>query len=152
MSRLTTTAARSPRSGRAGGVIFVVVGVVLGLAVSCSGFREDEIECEQAVVRLRDCCPGFDTRKVDCSYSDQLDCSDNVTGRTYPALSIDDSQCVQRKSCADLIADEACTRGQAAKPRKTSTGLGDGGSTSSGSATSSSSSSSPPPSSKVCGK
>ena len=39
---------------------WIVAAVVLGLAVSCDGFREDEFECERAAAHLRDCCPGFE--------------------------------------------------------------------------------------------
>jgi hypothetical protein len=104
------------RPGRLG-VVVVVVAVAIGLGVSCNGFREDEIECEQAVVRLRDCCPDFNPTTVDCTYHESLDCSDSVVAREYPALSLEDSRCVQEKSCADLIASGVCDRARGAKQR-----------------------------------
>jgi hypothetical protein len=108
----------APRSKRGGGIIAVIVAVVLGLAVSCNGFREDEIECEQAVVHLRECCPDLNIKTLDCSYEEHLDCSDTVTSREYPALALDDSRCVQKKSCDQLVASGACGRAGGAKRRR----------------------------------
>jgi len=104
------------RSQHAVGAFAVVFAIVITLGVSCNGFREDEIECEQAVVHLRECCPGFRASAVSCTYSDHVDCSDNLTSREYPALNLEESECLQRKSCADLVSTGACTRAQEAKP------------------------------------
>ena len=93
----------------------IVLAIIIGLGVSCNGFREDEVECEQAVNRLRDCCPGFNSSAVNCNYSEQLDCSDSVTAREYPALSLDESRCVQSTSCAAMIETGICARAQNAK-------------------------------------
>jgi hypothetical protein len=109
----------SPASRSRGGVIAVVLGVIITLGVSCNGFREDEVECEQAVNRLKECCPNFVAQQLDCSYSERLDCSDNVTGRQYPALSLDESRCVQSGACADLVANGVCERAQKARPTVT---------------------------------
>lgn len=103
------------RSKHPVGVIVVVALLVYGLGVSCNGFREDEIECEQAVVRLNECCPGFRGSEIDCSYRETIDCDDKVTARSYPAISMSDSKCIQGKACADLVAKGDCTRAQAAK-------------------------------------
>jgi hypothetical protein len=105
------------RSRGVTGVVLVVLGVVLGLGVSCNGFREDEVECEQAVNRLLECCPGFVSNEVNCNYSEQLDCSDRVTGRELPALSLDESRCVERTPCAELVDTGICVRAQNAKLR-----------------------------------
>lgn len=103
------------RSRGRGGIIAVVLGVIVTIGVSCNGFREDEVECEQAVNRLKECCPDFVASQVDCSYREQLDCSDHVTGRFYPALSLEESACVQRSSCAELVEKGACKRAQTAR-------------------------------------
>ena len=101
------------------GVVVVVLALVYGLGVSCNGFREDEIECEQAIVHLRDCGPGFNASMVDCSYEDDVvSCEDrHVKSSTYPALSLDDSRCLQQRTCRDLIDNGACTRAQSAQRR-----------------------------------
>ncbi len=114
-----------------GGIIAVVVAVLFTLGVSCNGFREDEVECEQAVNRLKECCPNFVAQQLDCSYSERLDCSDNVTGRQYPALSLDESRCVQNAACAVLVANGVCARAQKARP----TGTGSAASSSSSAST-----------------
>lgn len=106
-----------PRSRRGVAVVVVVVAVVLGLAVSCNGFREEEIACEQAVIHLHDCCPAFNpTAAFSCSYSEQRGC-DRTDTYEYPALTLDDSQCIQTKSCSELVSSGACSRAVAAKPR-----------------------------------
>ena len=103
------------RSKGSAGVAVVVLALAYGLGVSCNGFREDEIECEKAVVRLIDCCPGFRAIEVDCNYRENIDCNDKVTGRNFPALSSSDSACIQSRSCADLVAKGDCMRAQVAK-------------------------------------
>jgi len=105
------------RSTGKGGVIAIVVALIVGIGVSCNGFREDEVECEQAVNRLKECCPVFNSAQLDCSYSERLDCSDNVTGRQYPALSLDESRCVQNLPCAALVDTGVCARAQSARSR-----------------------------------
>lgn len=117
----------SPSSRRTVAVAAVVFGIIINLGVSCNGFREDEIECEQAISHIQACCPGFRAKEIDCSYSDRIDCNDNVTGAEYPALSIEDSECLQNKTCAQLIDNGDCTRAQAAKKRVTSVPSTDGG-------------------------
>ena len=72
--------------------------------------------------RLKECCPGFNSSPLDCSYSEQLDCSDNVTGRQYPALSLDESRCVQKLPCTALVGTGVCARAQTAKSRVVSNG------------------------------
>jgi len=120
----------SPRRTRGtGGVVAIVLAVIVGLGVSCNGFREDEVECEQAVNRLRECCPGFNANAVNCNYSEQLDCSDTVTAREYPALSLDESRCVQSTACQALIDTGVCARAQNAKLKVVDA---DGGTTSGG--------------------
>lgn len=84
--------------------VAAVGATLVGLVVSCNGFREDEIECEQAVVHLRDCCPGFQ-ESVDCSFSETR--ASNCSGTTVTShhdleLSLTKSRCIQRKSCAEL--------------------------------------------------
>jgi hypothetical protein len=107
-------------------VAALVVGVIITLGVSCNGFREDEIECEQSVARLEECCPGFRAHDLSCEYIERVDCSDNVTSREFPALSLEDSRCVQKKTCAVLVESGVCTRAQAARRRVV--GVTDGGS------------------------
>ena len=105
------------RSRPAVGVVVVVVAVVIGLAVSCRGFREDEIECEKAIVHLGACCLGFRAERLDCSYNERLGCADEVKASEYPVLSLNDSRCLRQKSCEDLAVDGDCSRAQNAQRR-----------------------------------
>jgi hypothetical protein len=107
----------TPASRRTVAIVAVVLGIVINLGVSCNGFREDEVECEQAIAHVAECCPDFHAGEVDCTYTDHIDCNDNVTGTEYPALSIDDSHCLQKKRCDELVTSGDCTRAQAARAR-----------------------------------
>lgn len=81
--------------------------VVLGgsLLVAGGGLREDELDCEQAVAHLASCCPAFDPSLVDCTYS-------STCGITYPALNVDESQCIVGLSCEAIVAAGLCERTQ----------------------------------------
>lgn len=103
----------------------VITSVVLGHGVSCTGFREDEIECEQAVVRLRDCCPGFHASQVDCTYNSQANCAGDVVGHVYPALALDESRCIQRKTCGELVDTDICMRAEDVRPLRDGTAAKD---------------------------
>jgi hypothetical protein len=108
----------APHSRGTACVVAVVVAVVLGLGVSCNGFREDEIECEHAVVHMSECCPELQKSLFNCEYTVQRSCGGNVTGYTYPALSLEDSRCIQDRSCAELV-NGMCARALVTKPRVT---------------------------------
>jgi hypothetical protein len=80
-------------------------------------FREDVIQCEEAIARLEDCCPDFDSSKVLCDYYYDYDggCGSSREERIEPALSKSESQCIRRTSCGDLVAQGVCKRAQAAR-------------------------------------
>ncbi len=82
----------------------VVAGLVLLMTSQrASGLREDDLQCEEAVTHLNDCCPNFDLSKISCSYK-------SGCGSTqYAELGIDDSVCIQNKECKELIAQGICT-------------------------------------------
>ena len=87
-------------------VLLLVLG--LRLAVSCNGFREDEVACEQAVARLKDCCPAFDPAKISCTFANATDCNgDDVHQDTLPELSVPLSHCLERASC-ERLQDVIC--------------------------------------------
>jgi len=73
----------------------------LSTLVAGGGLRQDEIDCEQAVAHLQDCCPDFGTATIACVSSQGCDVSD-------PALSIAESQCILDRSCESLIASGLC--------------------------------------------
>lgn len=96
-------------------MVFAAV-VVFAYGASCTGFREDEIDCEQAVVHLTDCCPGFVASKINCEYDEHRDCSDSLVSTQYPALDTDESDCLRGKTCEELVADGLCDLAQTVDP------------------------------------
>jgi hypothetical protein len=83
-----------------------------------NNFREDVIECEDALDRLIACCPGFDASPVLCNdyYHHTSGCGSSTTESVAPALSQDESACIRDRSCEELVADGVCERAQAARP------------------------------------
>ncbi|MGO8998124.1 MAG: hypothetical protein ACLQVI_32800 [Polyangiaceae bacterium] len=80
---------------------------VLGLAVlGCPGIRQDELECEDAVSLLQECCPGFVASNVDCTYT-QGSCE---AGTIYPEISISQAECIRSESCQELRSSGVCAR------------------------------------------
>ena len=65
--------------------------------------RSDELECEEAVGHLLDCCPGLSFSEDYCTYD--AHCS----GRP-PRLDEDQSRCIRAKSCDELRDAHACER------------------------------------------
>jgi hypothetical protein len=103
---------------------WVLVAITWLFVVRCGpygDFREDELECEQAVARLTSCCPGFKPEAISCDYSTGCGITD------YPALTIDESHCVQNESCPSLQGTGVCDRAQVAQPHEIDTITGDGG-------------------------
>ena len=87
---------------RRGHGVVVAAGVLLAvLALRC--IRGDEIQCENAVVRLLDCCPTFPQIEGYCDYSEGC-------GVYYPTISESDARCIARSSCEDLVANGVCDR------------------------------------------
>ena len=83
-------------------VALTVVGFTTLMADG--GLREDEIDCEQAVAHLQECCPGFaQSETLQCVYSDGC-------GVTEPAISIPQSQCILGESCEQITASGLCSR------------------------------------------
>lgn len=125
----------SPRRIPAG--VFFALGVVALLACTHghdkeddNQFREDVIQCEEAVARLDRCCPSFDASRVLCNYYfsyDEAACSPPTTRRVSPALDLEESRCVIDTSCEDLVANGVCQRAQEAGTYSSTSVAGDGG-------------------------
>jgi hypothetical protein len=81
------------------------------LLLGSSDLREDQFECEQAVSHLKGCCPAsFDPTKVACDY-------ESGCGSTqYPALGVDDSKCIEQKSCDQILASGVCSAVEGLQP------------------------------------
>jgi hypothetical protein len=81
-------------------------------------FREDVIQCEEAIARLERCCPDFDGSRVLCNYYFHFDtstCGPRKTESIQPALKLTESRCVLDTSCEDLVGKDVCKRAQDAR-------------------------------------
>jgi hypothetical protein len=90
-------------------VLFALpVLVLLGLGVRtvhAPGLREDEVVCEDALARIKECCGNSYSSNISCVYVDDGDCS-----VTYPSLSVSEGDMVRQQSCDAIIAEGYCTR------------------------------------------
>jgi hypothetical protein len=80
------------------------VSLVVGTLIACSGIRQDEFLCENAVAHLVQCCPGFNANAVNCQYDQG--CLDT----TYPEVDESQSECILGESCGSLRANSVCDR------------------------------------------
>src|SRR5262249_34558314 len=78
-----------------------LIGVVAMCVPATQCLRNDEVDCEEAVKHMIDCCPGFDRGVVQCVYND-------VCGVSYPDLTPDESTCILDASCNALVNDGIC--------------------------------------------
>lgn len=77
----------------------VVVWLTLGVGQR-AGFREDEVECEEAAAHLSSCCNA--AVDLSCNFTDA--CSS-----TYPDLSPSESRCIRDLSCSEIRARGLCS-------------------------------------------
>lgn len=84
-------------------------------------FREDVIQCEEAIARLERCCPDFDASRVLCNYYYSYDtgCGSTTEQSVHPALDLSESRCVRDTSCQDLVARGVCGRAEQARAYST---------------------------------
>ncbi len=85
----------TPTDSRTGtlGAVFLALAVGFG-STRGFGFREDELQCEEAAAHLQDCCPGLDVSQLDCFYHEG--CAGESTG---PVLSSDAARCIRKLDC-----------------------------------------------------
>jgi hypothetical protein len=95
-------------------------------------WREDVIQCEEAVARLVKCCPGFKGEVVLCNYYYHFSggCGSSETNLTEPALDKGESRCVISTTCEDMVSKGICDRAQDATTYTQHIVTGDGGSVS----------------------
>jgi hypothetical protein len=68
-----------------------------------AGFREDEVQCEEALAHLLECCDEF-TSNLECYFSDP-----GCDPPTYPDLDVAESRHVQSLSCSQIRATDYCS-------------------------------------------
>ena len=88
-----------------------------------NNFREDVIECEDALARLERCCPDFDAKPVLCNFSfdKSTGCGSTVASSVQPAFNTSESSCIRDTSCDDLVTKKVCERAQLARAYSTTT-------------------------------
>jgi hypothetical protein len=99
----------------------VLLALVVLMAVPPTQcLREDEVDCEEAVQHMKNCCPTFSPTAVQCYYND-------TCGVTYPDLTPAESRCILDASCRELAESDICgrvtSRSQGAEAPETTTGL-----------------------------
>jgi hypothetical protein len=63
-----------------------------------SGFRSDELLCEEAAAHLDRCCPGFEPAKLNCTFIDGGGCGEDVP----PMFDEAESRRIRAASCSEL--------------------------------------------------
>lgn len=85
-------------------LVVAILAVVYG---ACgSKLRSDEFLCEEAYVHLQQCCPGFQTDGNYCTYDP------GCGTQQFPALDDQESECIRRLSCDQLVSSGVCGRAQ----------------------------------------
>lgn len=83
-----------------------VTGLFLAIMLmGARGVGERELDCEQAALRLEECCPDFDARMIGCSYEWSCGGSDRV-----PVVTSAEADCIRESSCQALIETDVCER------------------------------------------
>jgi len=87
------------RHGRVG---IIAVIVTVAVVLSCGGIESEELLCEEAVLRVEDCCEKIDINRFNC-VEDQ-GCLRSLT----PIFNKTASECILDTSCSDLVARGIC--------------------------------------------
>jgi hypothetical protein len=91
------------------------IAAIVFVALACGSIREDQLECEEAVTKLDECCaPPFDSSSIQCIYK-----SDGCGNTYYPDLDVPTSACIRSESCAAILSGGVCARALAAHPTQT---------------------------------
>ena len=88
----------------------VFFAAIVFVALACGSIRQDQLECEEAVTKLDECCSHFDSSPIQCIFTQGCD------DTTYPDLDIPTSECIRGESCATIVASGVCARALAAHP------------------------------------
>jgi hypothetical protein len=95
----------------------IVAGLIIATVTCGPALREDEVQCEEAVAHLEECCPGgFRKPQEYCRYTA------GSCGDTTPAMSVAEGKCIQALSCEQIAAANICERAANAGGRRPDTG------------------------------
>ena len=82
------------------------IALLSSVTLMCgNGFDQAELECEEAISRMIECCPGFDKTLVRC-YVEGCDDDTPIT------INLSDSQCILNHSCDAIRSADMCGRTQ----------------------------------------
>jgi hypothetical protein len=96
-----------------------ILALIAGIALACSasGIHEDELDCEDAVGHLQQCCPGFTGQNIYCIHDAVNGClADGDDYAQVPDFTVAQSDCLRSESCSDLQSSGVCERVSAIVP------------------------------------
>lgn len=84
-------------------MVALLAGVLLGrVNGGCAGMERSELQCEEAVARILDCCSLGEIPGVQCSHYD------DGCGEVVPEIDVAESRCIRAASCGELEARGVC--------------------------------------------
>ena len=110
LSRNAPPSAAPLRPGVMLGLLALLVAMLEVAPSADAGFREDELQCEEAAARLMECCPEFRPESISCDYVKSMGCGSDQ----YPALDSAAYDYLTSHSCEEIEADGWCTFPQGA--------------------------------------
>ena len=100
----------------------LAIAGIIALVFACGdALRQDELDCEEAVSHLQQCCPNFDSSEIACVYDDHGDQGCNATPPTLPDISSSQSQCIRSAKCDVLVASGICLRAAQIRSQQSNT-------------------------------
>jgi hypothetical protein len=84
-------------------MVALLAGVLLGRANGGCAMERGELQCEEAVARILDCCHLADLPGVECRHF-----QDSCDGVVLPELDLAESRCVRDATCGELEARGVC--------------------------------------------
>jgi hypothetical protein len=86
------------------------VALLVGLLLACTGIRQDEFACEDAVAHLQQCCPDFTGSNIVCVYAAVAGGCDTSGYSENPDFDVEQSTCIRNEACAVLRSSGVCER------------------------------------------
>jgi hypothetical protein len=80
------------------------IGMLLLCVPATQCLRNDEVDCEEAVEHMVNCCPGFPATALNCDFYE------GCGTRGFPDLTPSESACIIGSTCSDLSRNGICDR------------------------------------------
>ena len=85
----------------------LMVALCSSVTLMCAtGIDERQLECEEAVARLQECCPDLRISELRCH-------PEGCDGVTTPTLTLDESKCILNETCGAITSADTCHRVEA---------------------------------------